>query len=440
MTNNKKNTINIKKHSMTVFFATLFIIYSLSGYTANTHIYIVLYLCILWLIIAFFSEQTILVSIIREKKIVSLCVFLLFFIATALYSAGLYNAMKFTGSFLIAFTPMVILSYYLKLKHLKILKRLIYITLGAWTFFSIKALLFYSEYERAARSLAAHKLDLGEDIAIGGGYIFAYGSAILAVFLFDLLINNSLNNKNIKLLSWIGIILLVSVVIETLSTTTIIVMFVGLALSVIYRTIDFVHHKRLNVKGYSLKQMLNFVLLFVMLCVALLNIGNIGSSIIEISSNKDSIVWTRIGEIGGFLKYGKEIENTSFTNRLERIGDTAKLFFQSPIIGHGYKYGYDFFAFKHTLGLGNHSEWSDALGKYGLIGGIPFLLIYYFAVKQERKYGNKSSSPAWIITFVLLGSFNPFIGFQSHLVVFFLVPGISILISKQRTKSITRSE
>ncbi len=430
MSHNKKRTINIKKHSMTVFFTALFIIYSLSGYTAANHIYNALYLCIFWFLIAFFSEPNIFISILREKKVVYLLVFLLFFMVTALYSAGLYNTMKFAGSFLIAFTPMIILSYYLKLKHLKVLKCLIYITLGAWTFFSIKALLFYTKYERAARKLAAHKLDIGEDIATGGGYVFAYGSAILAVFLFDLLINNSLNNKKIKLLSWIGIILLVSVVIETLSTTTIIVMFIGFAFSVIYKTIDFVHHKRLNVKGYSFKQMLTFLLLFVMLLVTILNIGNIGNLIIKVSSNRDSIVWTRIGEIGVFLEYGPDIENTSMTNRLERIGDTIKLFFQSPIIGHGYKHGYDFFAFKYKLGLGNHSEWSDTLGKYGLIGGIPFFLIYYFAVKQERKYGNKNTSPAWIITFVLLGFFNPFSSFQAHLVVFFLVPGISILLNK----------
>lgn len=417
-------------HYILLALGLVFIVYSLSGYTAETHSYNVFYLCMLWFVIAFFSEPTIFISILREKKVVYLLIFLLFFMVTALYSAGLYNTAKFLGSFLIIFTPMIILSYYLKLNHLKFLKFIIYITLGAWAFFSIKSLLFYSEYDRAARKLAAHKLDIGNDIAIGGGYVFAYGSTILAVFLFDWLINNSLINKKTKLLSWIGIILLASVVIKTLSTTTIIVMFAGFALSLMYKAIDYVNRKKLNIKGYSLKQVLTFLLLFVMLFVAVLNMGNIGSSIIKVSSNKDSIVWTRIEEIGVFLEYGSEIENTSFTNRIERTRDTVKLFFQSPIIGHGYKYGYDFFAFKYNLGLGNHSEWSDTLGKYGLIGGIPFFLIYYFAVKQERKYGNKNTSPAWIITFVLLGFFNPFSSFQSHLIVFFLVPGISVLLNK----------
>ena len=206
-------------------------------------------------------------SVLREKKVFCLLVFLLFFMVTALYSAGLYNTAKYIGSFLITFIPMIILSYYLKLNYLKFFKIIVFITMGSWAFFSIKALQFYSEYERVARRLAAHKLDIGYDFAIGGGYAFAYGSAILAVLLFDLLINNSLNNKKIKLLSGIGIILLVSVVIKTLSTTTIIIMFLGLVSSIIYRINDFVQRKRLNIKGYSFKQISIYVVLFIMLFI-----------------------------------------------------------------------------------------------------------------------------------------------------------------------------
>ncbi len=103
---------------------------------------------------------------------------------------------------------------------------------------------------------------------------------------------------------------------------------------------------------------------------------------------------------------------------LERSFET---FVDSPLLGIGYKYGNSFTLCKQN-GVGSHSELLDALAKYGIIGGVPLLLVFFFQVRTICRSSTSFSNIPFIILFIILFTFNPFLCAQTNWGLFLLIP------------------
>lgn len=231
---------------------------------------------------------------------------------------------------------------------------------------------------------------------------------------------------------------MVITVFETKSTITILALLTGLVLCVLLK-------KDIKLKdnisnNYVIKTGCNkkmFALLTTILMIILsFYYMDIALWIIDITSESNDIVFSRVGEIALKLAYGEAATGTGDLDaRLSIIKTAIGSFWNSPIIGNGYQYGY-IFDYSTLYGIGNHCEWLDALAAMGIVGGIPYLLIYIFAVLEERKYNNKRSSYAYIIVLFMLGLLNPFRTYQSHLVVFYVIISISYLLYIKELKHV----
>lgn len=422
-----------KRYLLVLMISIVFICFMLSGYNGQSSNYKAIVIFAMLICISTFSDLNAFLRIFHRKIFKVFIFYILCFSIFAIFSPNLYETSKVLGYTFIAFSAIFIFSYFIEIKQFSLLKVLFLCSFSVWIYYCVIAIEFYSKNSNAARRLASDSASFG-DLAIGGGYNLAYGSTLLAIYLLDLYINKSIKNKKIRLLLILIIILLTILVIETLSTITIIGLFLGFSLVLIFKILGFVGLKKNNDKKIKLKQIILCLLLCMIFSIALINIKNFGLMLINETSNKSDIVSLRMNEVGIKLAYGDDFGGTmDFNTRSSILNGTISKFLESPIIGNGYKYGYTFYGSLNE-GIGNHNEWIDTLAINGLVGGIPFLLIYVYGVKEERKYGNRYVSPSWIITLLFLGLFNPFVGLQSNFIVFFILPSISEILYRQEMK------
>lgn len=421
-----------------IFLVTvIFIAFSFSGYTGVTTNYIAFALFGLWIIVAALTDIRSFMRIFRKKSVIAFCFYIIFFAITALFSPSFYQTVKLMGAKFVLFSPVFIFTYFSYLRQERLFKRLLIASLIVLSYFCVVALNFYSNNENAARILASNTRAF-DNLAIGGGYGLAYGAAIFAVYLFDLWLNRAIKIKKLRVFTLFAVIILIFVVMETQSTITLLVLFVGLVLSYALKK-DHVQIGKIPITQ-TIRRKTNFKInlkkIFILAIAILLLImfaffyQDIGFWIIDKTYQSSDIVFSRIGEIGAKMAYGEASlgDSEDLDARTNILKTALGSFVNSPIIGHGYKYGY-VFDYGYLYGIGNHCEWLDAFATMGLLGGIPFLLIYVFTVSEERKYNKKRVSYAYIIVLFLLGLLNPFQTFQSHFMLFYLIPSICYLMA-----------
>lgn len=416
----------IPKYTLSVVSCLIFIIFTTSGYTGEYANFVSLGLCLIWFGISFISNYKVFISIFLEKKTIALLIFFLFYLVTSLPTAGVYNTFKYMGSFIILFSPMFIYSYYQRLGNIKLLKKLLYFTYIIWLFFVIKALHFYYLNPNAARRLASNKEYYGV-IAIGGGYSLAIASTILAVFLMVLVLNKlRKGGRSTRLSKLIFIVLLILVVFETRSTITFLGLILGLFLTLLLNLFsDKAGKIKINYRIIFLSSLFLIIIL-----IAFINTNNIGYLMMILTQNSTNKLFIRLHEIGIELyNFRSKGGSTYLRSRLSLLLESLKLFISSPFIGNGFKYAYDFNLSK-LIGIGNHSEWLDILAIYGLFGGLPIFMIYYYGIQTALRYHCSVSMGAYIFVLIFLGLFNPFKSFQAHLIIFFVIPATLYIYKK----------
>lgn len=419
-----------KKYILIFLISVVLIGFATSGYNGQNTNYNLFIMFGLWVCTAIIINPRAFFRMFHKKTLIAFSLYILFFILLSIFSPNLFETAKVIGSTLVLFSPVLIYLYFIEIEQYNLFKLLVIISILIWVYFCITAIIFYSKNPSAARMLASNA-DAFNNLAIGGGYSLAYGSTIFAIYLFDICINKCISSKKLKLLFYIGIIIFSVLVIETLSTITIIGLFLGFSLVIIFKTIGWVKARKDDYKGIKIEQLIMGLLLCVILTVLLVNTKNIGSILIKETYSKNDIISLRLQEVGVKLAYGDQNVGTGdFDLRMNIFKDTVSKFFKSPIIGNGYKYGFTFYGGAYE-GIGNHEEWIDILAIHGLVGGIPFLLIYIYGAIWEGKYCNKFVSPSWIFTLFFLGIFNPFKSFQSNFIVFFMLPSIGWLLYKK---------
>lgn len=156
-----------------------------------------------------------------------------------------------------------------------------------------------------------------------------------------------------------------------------------------------------------------------------MNFKNIGYWLINISSSfANELLARRLEQIGNKLLTG--VSEGTLAVREQLYNKSLNTFLENPFFGTSLDYG-----LRMNTYLGGHSELLDNLGKLGIVGIIPFLLIFGMFIINERKQNKKNISGAYILTLLFMFLFNPFNYPQANFVLFFILPSIGWIICKE---------
>lgn len=413
--------IKTKELSLSLFAAVIFVIFSFSGSTDPLSIYISVILLFVWVTISLLSNYKAFYNAISSKPMLFLYIHLLFLLLTSIQVASGFQTAKLIGTQLVVFSPLLIFEYYKQFNIAK-LKVILYVSVSAMIILAIKALVFYSNHRDAARRLAADQNAFGS-ISIGGGYSFAFAATILIVYIFEMLLNKVIYKRKHKMLSVLFMVLMLYLVLETKSTLTIISLFFGLGLSLLNRnSVKRIKGKILlmDKRRIRFSQLLKVFMISILTIMVAMNIQLIGRFILS-NVNGSDVVSQRINEVGIVLANGFQ-ESDYFLYRLDRPMFSVTKFLESPIVGQGYKYGY---IYKDSLPyMGGHSEWLDSLANYGLIGALPFFMVFYISLKKSFQEIGSIISCSYIATYIIMGFLNPLVVFHTSFVIFLIIPSL----------------
>ncbi len=404
--------------------AILYLIYAsyyISGYSSQLHNYMLIALFALWAFMALVEDLHSFSKAINNKTAIWVILFLFYYFFTSLVYGDAINTMEYIAKYVLLFACVLQFKYYKERNNPRELKFVVVCTLAVWTFFSMKAIAFYIAVPSAARTLASDFYAF-DNIAIGGGYAIAFGSAILCVYLFERFINRNIIKKSLKCLFFVLVVILFYLLIKTESTLTLISCAVGVILSITRKM------WRNDSSRSDLNKFVMTILLVSVSLLVLLNIQEIGEWIIEITRDgTDNVILRRFNSVGQRMAYSGA--DSTYENYIdERFGYVARsweTFWKNPMIGVGFKSG-NIYSELRNNGLGMHSALCDLLAQHGILGAIPVIMIFVKALKKECwVYYN-----TYIITMLFMVVVNPFEYFHAYTAMFTLIPMIDILIDR----------
>lgn len=409
------------------FNAILYLVYAsyyISGYSSRLHNYVLIALFAVWTFMAIIEDVNSFNKALNNKTIIWGALFLFYYFFTSLVFGDIINTMEYIAKYILLFACVFQFKYYKARNNQRELKFIVVCTMVVWALFSINAIAFYIAVPSAARILASDFYAF-DNIAIGGGYAIAFGSAILCVYLFERFINGNIQKKSLKFIFFAFAIVLFYLLIKTESTLTLISCAVGIILSIIRKM-----WRNDGAKNDLNRIIITFLLVSVSLAV-LLNIQEIGEWIIKITKDGiDNTIIRRFNRIGEKMAYSAE--GSTYENYIdERFGYIVQswhTFLKNPIIGVGFKSG-NIFSNLENNGLGMHSAIFDLLAQHGVLGAIPFIMFFIKGLKNEcRVYYN-----TYIATMIFMIVVNPFEYFHAYTAMFTLIPMIDVLMDCSNT-------
>ena len=408
------------------FSAWIFIVYGfyyISGYSDQFHNYIIMALFLLWALFACLEDMNSFSKAIVTPSFLFLLLFVLYYFFTGVLKGGLIYTLEYVAVYLFLYGVTVQWRYYQLRNRVREIRLIVIALLVAFGVFAISAILFYLRNPSAARTLAADFYAFN-NIAIGGGYPIAFGSAILIVYVFEMWIRReeAFCRKGIFVL--MGLSLLIFLLLKTESTTTVIATLLGIVAACMYKIYYGNIGKTSN--NRDLRKLITIALLLLVLVLVFMNLQNIGYKLMDMTAtNVDNIMARRINRIGQKL-YFSETGQTYDNYVDERIG-TIKLswqtFCENPLFGVGHRCG-NVFSELERLGVGTHSEIFDTFAQFGLVGGGFWLIFMIVSLKNCTRH-SKSKGYLWSLSIMLI--FNPFKAFHGYVVLFFLIPAMEYL-------------
>ncbi|MEK4201683.1 O-antigen ligase family protein [Cytobacillus sp. FSL K6-0265] len=131
----------------------------------------------------------------------------------------------------------------------------------------------------------------------------------------------------------------------------------------------------------------------------------------------------------GILEGNSDIESASIRTLLMETSING--FLSNPFIGFG-AYYHD-----HNM-IGNHSQFIDDLGRYGIIGSLPiFIFMFYSLMIIKRRLQGTKVRNSFIfcsLLFLLLGFLNPIQSYGIIFAIFLVLPLISRYLQENSTK------
>ena len=375
-----------------LFIIAIYVFWAISGHGRMAN-YLATFCCLVMIMADIASWKGALVfkknDYIDKATICFLC-FFLYYLITSIFNVS--DIVYWTGNVVafmfVSYFPLFVYrridnnsSYEMKSAILKL-------TLTIWIGIVLYSTIYFILHPGVARDAIVYQAQF-DNLFIGGGYFLAYGSTVLAVFVFGLLKKGMIVKRKNQIASVLFIVISALHVILTNSTLTMIWMIVGFALVFMFdsKTNDYNHDK---------KKWLVILSCIVLVSVLLIMRENAGSLLMEYGDyGSTSLYKKRLYELGTVIRGDVYTRHT--TDRLSRPLMSFELFKESPLIGIGYKFGY-VFSEMQAYGMGNHSEIVDTLAKYGLVGFSFLAGTYYNFIKSiQTKLYPKETSNWWII-------------------------------------------
>ncbi len=407
--------------------ALLYICYTLIGNTTDKFLYVGLGLLAVWFFFALLANPQALEMSFKNSQVGCVIFFAFYILINGFSVAGWLFTIKQVLAAIMQFSYIIIFGYYLQPSQSAKLKTIFKILFFVFLCVEIRTLLFYAQNEGAARDLARDQEIYGQLYGVGG-YTFAYASALFAIIALNLILDKRIAGNSKKIL-WISVFVLSTfVIIMTESTITLIAYIIGVFVCIFFRN----YNKKLDVNNPRLAAAIKVLFIAVLILLFIPFLKYLGEFLIDFSSKFPKDLGGRIKQLGEAI-IGDNDDGYAL-NRIKIPWESFKTFLQNPIIGISYKHGNGYLN-KIKFGAGNHCEWVDALTNYGLIGGIPFLAIYFIQIKKIIKV-SVGLSIAWVVCLIIMGLFNPFRSFQSHIVIFFMIPALAFLLSQEETGKI----
>lgn len=306
--------------------------------------------------------------------------------------------MKYLGVLCIYLSPIVFFQWIQGKKDIYMQRTLLYIAFCIWGYYGIKQIIFYSLHTGAARHLAADPLYYGK-LAIGGGYFFAYGSAILAVYFLERMcfIKKSLNVIVLFLICFIH-------VLKTESMLATMSMLLGIGL-VILKVIA----KKMRLSLFS-------IIILIMGSVSVIFFSGAFKIILMEVYDYFSLIsrpyaWRIVEIIDLFLGNGV-VKEGAIQLRWAVYKESIDIILEYPLTG-------SLLSGRYFGGGGGHSEVLDALAQWGImIGGI-YLYIYMISIKNIYK---QLSCKLYLFSFAWMVFLNPVAIFHFSFSMFFMIP------------------
>ena len=132
------------------------------------------------------------------------------------------------------------------------------------------------------------------------------------------------------------------------------------------------------------------------------------------------------------ILFGTDHENWYAPDRRNELaGFSLATFYENPLIGVGYTgFGYEV--------IGNHHEWYDMLGTFGIVGVALFLVVILNMVIQVVNSANNLIDLGCfviaLVMLVVLGFLNPCLNIPVLLAVFVIAPNISTLVTEKKER------
>ena len=230
-----------------------------------------------------------------------------------------------------------------------------------------------------------------------GGYQFAYAMTILIGLLISLFL---LNYKKNSVLKKAGILL-------ALVASFFLVLNSSYKLALMICIISIFVAVTLQMKKTSTK-----VIFWLIGAVGFLGLLSLSDAIISLMPTEEMKL--RLSEVFAFLKAG-DTSGYNLNGRLTLYGDAIKAFFKSPLIGNA------------ELGFDPHSSILRFFARDGILGGMGYLLLYYFGYHIILKHfiGEKKKklfTPVFV-ALILMGLVNPIHSVGAvHYIVFLIAP------------------
>lgn len=400
----------------------LFSAYMLSGNTSSSALYIAIGIYAVWATSILYKGRYRPFHISYDNATAFLLFYLIYLFFVTFPKANLVYALKQVGAGALLFSPMLIYSQFHKLCYEKKL-RTIKLSLLVYLLFCVISLIAYEQYGISARSLAANRERYG-DIAIGGGYTLAYSAAILSVMMLDIIVKKRVPRALRWEINAAAIVIMGILIWQTKSTITLLCWISGMALCMMFPLMT-----GKNTRAHILHRVLTLAAVCI-LFVAVLNMDNIGLWLLKNTSNSTDTMMSRLNSLASWMAYGSgETDSSYFLGRFTLPLMSLDTFLRNPIYGVAYYHGNGFTS-SRAQGIGQHGEWADALGNYGIFGGIPFLLIYYYYIANTMKKAKGAVSFIWCIVVILMGAFNPIRSFHVNYVVFFIIPALIDIVNQ----------
>lgn len=385
-------------------FALIFYIFIMRGEYVNSETHIIFISISLFLVSMFFYQK----NENPTTKIGGFVAALLFYIFfSSLLNNSIVTAFGASLNMLCLFAGVFVYKFY-KLPSVGNSRLFTFCISALWIYYCVKANLYYYSHSGVARDIISTDKAIWGNLAIGSPYGLAYGCCLIAVYLFGILSSKRLCIPGkIKFVVITMLLLSVYTVYSTQSTITLFSMIIGILVGIWERVLPSTTKKpngiKLSIMG----------LMIITLVVFFLNKSEIGIWIMRSTSGNSDVISIRLTEFGRLL-YESEISKT-IAVRTSLLSRPIEGFMKSPLFG----VQSDPELIRY---IGDHSELFDALCRYGLIGCIFYYTPFLLAISEERRKFGGFISYGYIISLIIMMTFNPFHLKQGNFALFFILP------------------